>query len=95
MADGVSFGLLEEGEKDSSQRQQDGTRRGTGASAGVKALDRDKGPHVFKCSTWGAMSECIAYLLRRAVENRDAVLRTKDEYNALKSEAWRRLHSRS
>jgi hypothetical protein len=50
-------------------------------------------PDVFKCSTWGSMGECLAYLLRRAVENRDAVMRTSDEYAALKSEVWRRLKS--
>jgi hypothetical protein len=53
------------------------------------------GPEVFKCSTWGSMGECVAYLLRRAVENRDAVVRTSDEYRALKAEAWRRLKSGS
>ncbi|KAK2614510.1 hypothetical protein N8I77_001325 [Diaporthe amygdali] len=51
----------------------------------------ETGPEVFKCSTWGSMGECLGYLLRRAVENRDAVMRTTDEYTALKSEAWRRL----
>jgi hypothetical protein len=50
-------------------------------------------PAVFKCSTWGSMGECIAYLIRRAVENRDAVLRTNDEYMALRKEAKRRLRS--
>lgn len=50
-----------------------------------------KAPDVFKCSTWGSMGECVAYLQRRAVENRDAVLRTKDEFNALKKEIWRRM----
>ncbi|KAF2797317.1 proline oxidase-like protein [Melanomma pulvis-pyrius CBS 109.77] len=50
-------------------------------------------PDVFKCSTWGSMGECVGYLVRRAVENRDAVLRTNDEYTALKSEAKRRLRS--
>ncbi|KAL5394704.1 hypothetical protein PMIN06_002791 [Paraphaeosphaeria minitans] len=50
-----------------------------------------KAPDVFKCSTWGSMGDCVAYLLRRAVENRDAVLRTKDEFNALKKEVWKRL----
>ncbi|KAK3202373.1 hypothetical protein GRF29_161g952883 [Pseudopithomyces chartarum] len=50
-----------------------------------------KAPHVFKCSTWGSMGECIGYLWRRAVENRDAVLRTQDEFNALKKEVWRRV----
>lgn len=51
----------------------------------------DGTPEVYKCSTWGRMSECLAYLLRRAIENRDAVLRTSDEYNALKAECRRRL----
>lgn len=52
---------------------------------------KDGTPEVYKCSTWGKMSECLAYLLRRAIENRDAVLRTSDEYNALKAEMKRRL----
>ncbi|KAM0807598.1 putative Proline dehydrogenase [Seiridium cardinale] len=50
-------------------------------------------PDVFKCSTWGSLGECLAYLLRRAVENRDAVMRTSDEFTALKSEVWRRVKS--
>ncbi|KAJ5083231.1 hypothetical protein N7456_012658 [Penicillium angulare] len=53
----------------------------------------DGTPEVYKCSTWGTMGECLAYLLRRAVENRDAVLRTNDEYNALKTEFGRRIRS--
>jgi hypothetical protein len=48
-------------------------------------------PEVLKCSTWGTMGECIGYLLRRAVENRDAVLRTQDEFQALRRETWRRV----
>jgi hypothetical protein len=51
------------------------------------------GSDVLKCSTWGPMSDCLAYLVRRAVENRDAVLRTADEYAAIKTECWRRLKS--
>jgi hypothetical protein len=39
------------------------------------------------------MSECLAYLVRQPIENRDAVLRTMDEYAALKKEAWRRIRS--
>lgn len=50
-------------------------------------------PQVYKCTTWGGMGECLAYLLRRAIENRDAVSRTGDEYAALKWEVWRRLKS--
>jgi hypothetical protein len=89
MADSVSFGLLAEAQKDS---QQD-TTNGAHTSAENKGSKDYKGPDVFKCTTWGSMSECIAYLLRRAVENRDSVLRTRDEYNALRSEVWRRWTS--
>ncbi|KAL0941390.1 proline oxidase [Colletotrichum truncatum] len=56
---------------------------------------QDPSPQVWKCSTWGTMGECVAYLLRRAVENRDAVSRTVDEYTALKKELGRRLRSRT
>lgn len=48
-------------------------------------------PEVFKCTTWGSMGECVGYLLRRAVENRDAVLRTKDEFAVLRKEVRRRF----
>lgn len=48
-------------------------------------------PNVYKCSTWGTLRECLAYLMRRATENRDAVSRTADEYLALKREVKRRL----
>jgi aspartate aminotransferase len=50
-------------------------------------------PEVYKCSTWGTLGECMAYLTRRAMENRDAASRTLDEYTALKSEARRRVRS--
>lgn len=48
-------------------------------------------PEVYKCSTWGTLGECMAYLTRRGLENRDAASRTLDEYAALKAEASRRL----
>lgn len=51
----------------------------------------ETGPDVFKCSTWGRMGECLAYMMRRAAENRDAVLRTTDEYAAVKQECLKRL----
>ncbi|KAF9890619.1 hypothetical protein FE257_005750 [Aspergillus nanangensis] len=56
---------------------------------GLKGSDGT--PRVYKCSTWGTMGECLAYLLRRAIENRDAVSRTGSEYRALKAEVRRRL----
>ncbi|KAF5696153.1 proline oxidase [Fusarium globosum] len=39
----------------------------------------------------GTLEDCISYLFRRAVENRDAVSRTKVEYYALRKEVWRRF----
>ncbi|OTA61633.1 FAD-linked oxidoreductase [Hypoxylon sp. EC38] len=53
--------------------------------------DYGESPKVLKCTTWGTLGECMAYLLRRALENRDAVSRTKDEYLALRKELRRRL----
>ncbi|KAI0425316.1 proline oxidase [Xylaria sp. FL1042] len=50
-------------------------------------------PKVLKCSTWGPLSECLAYLLRRAIENREAVSRTQDEFKAVKTEFKRRVLS--
>ncbi|KAF2716170.1 FAD-linked oxidoreductase [Polychaeton citri CBS 116435] len=51
-------------------------------------------PQVYKCLSWGALSDCISYLVRRAVENRDAVTRNRVERNALRTEMWRRLSIR-
>ena len=51
----------------------------------------DGRPGFYKCSTWGSLRECLAYLMRRAAENRDAVSRTTNEYRALKGEVKRRL----
>lgn len=59
----------------------------------LQMKDSDGAPEVYKCSTWGGLGECLAYLLRRAIENRDAVSRTGDEYAALKSEMARRFKS--
>ena len=48
-------------------------------------------PAVLKCSAWGTLGECLAFLVRRAVENKSAVVRTGDEHQALKEECWRRV----
>ncbi|RFU34139.1 hypothetical protein B7463_g2250, partial [Scytalidium lignicola] len=62
----------------------------------LKGYDNNQAaPEVYKCSTWGSLGECLAYLTRRAIENRDAVSRTDDEYNALKLELRRRLSTMS
>ncbi|CAG9979740.1 unnamed protein product [Clonostachys byssicola] len=58
-----------------------------------EAINKDNtiSPEAYKCLSWGTLEECSSYLLRRAVENRDAVTRTEEEYYALKKEAARRL----
>ncbi|RBA08992.1 hypothetical protein FPRO05_07272 [Fusarium proliferatum] len=48
-------------------------------------------PEVYKCLSWGTLGDCLSYLFRRAVENRDAVSRTKVEDYALRKEVWRRF----
>lgn len=75
MADEVSFSLLQLADR---ERQE------------MKACDAAP-IEVYKCLSWGSLSDCLAYLLRRAVENRDAVSRTRSEFVALKSELWRRI----
>lgn len=48
-------------------------------------------PEVYKCLTWGSLGECLQYLVRRAMENQDAVARTDSEHQALKAEVKRRF----
>ncbi|KAI9850015.1 MAG: proline dehydrogenase [Thelocarpon superellum] len=48
-------------------------------------------PQVYKYVVWGSTAQCLKYLYRRAVENRDAVTRTRDVRNALAQELWRRI----
>lgn len=48
-------------------------------------------PHVYKYCNWGTLSECLAYLTRRAAENRDAAGRTRNTALAMREEIVRRL----
>lgn len=52
-----------------------GKRSGALDSEGQSAVQE---PKVFKYLVWGSVGECTKYLLRRAEENRDAVLRAKN-----------------
>lgn len=52
---------------------------------------QDQGPKAFKYLVWGSVGECTQYLLRRALENRDAVLRSKECRGALWKELRRRM----
>lgn len=53
--------------------------------------ESEAAPKAFKCLCWGTTEECLHFLLRRAVENKGAVERTKHMADALRKEAWRRL----
>ena len=77
MADEVGCGLIQ-ASKTSSIPREDG---GPVAS----------GPKTFKYLVWGSVGECMQYLLRRAEENRDAVLRAAESREALGAELRRRL----
>ncbi|KZF21335.1 FAD-linked oxidoreductase [Xylona heveae TC161] len=48
-------------------------------------------PGAFKCLAWGTTAECLAFLFRRATENKTATARTKSMALALRKELWRRI----
>lgn len=76
MADEVSCGLLQKGQETTTDTEH--------------SSSRVAGPDVYKCLSWGTLEDCMSYLVRRAVENKDAVTRTKSEQVATKKELWRR-----
>lgn len=49
---------------------------------------------VFKFTTWGTLTECLNYLLRRASENKDAASRTEETRKAMAKEILRRCRYR-
>ncbi|KAF3907705.1 hypothetical protein AA313_de0207852 [Arthrobotrys entomopaga] len=51
--------------------------------------------NVVKYIPWGAMEECIKYLLRRADENKDSLTRTSETRRAAWQELWRRATFRA
>lgn len=60
-----------------------------GAAAG--ASPSQENPNVYKLLTWGSVKECMGFLLRRAIENTEAVARTKQSQEAMASELKRRV----
>lgn len=48
-------------------------------------------PNVYKLLTWGSVKECMGFLLRRAIENTEAVGRTKQSQEAMWKELRRRV----
>lgn len=75
MADEVSCGLVQ-------------TRQKMEEAGGPESLWY---PRAFKCLCWGGIQECIQFLMRRVVENRGSLERTKLWMVGLKKELWRRL----
>ncbi|OJJ01689.1 hypothetical protein ASPVEDRAFT_52589 [Aspergillus versicolor CBS 583.65] len=51
-------------------------------------------PRPFKCLSWGTTTELVQNLYRRAVENTDAVQRSRNMASALRAELWRRTGGR-
>ncbi|KAL8695095.1 MAG: hypothetical protein Q9218_000373 [Villophora microphyllina] len=51
-------------------------------------------PLVYKYVVWGTVQECLTYLLRRAEENRDALVRAKQDRRALGKQLRQRLLGR-
>lgn len=49
------------------------------------------GPKAYKYLVWGSVGECLKYLVRRAEENRDAVIRAKGTRKALITELGKRI----
>ncbi|KAL4896124.1 FAD-linked oxidoreductase-like protein [Aspergillus ambiguus] len=54
------------------------------------ATSSTESPNVYKLLTWGTVQECMGFLLRRAVENTEAVGRTKQSQEAMLGELKRR-----
>lgn len=48
-------------------------------------------PNVYKLLTWGSVKECMGFLLRRAVENTEAVARTRQSREAMTAELKQRF----
>ncbi|KAL1875617.1 proline dehydrogenase [Paecilomyces lecythidis] len=59
------------------------------AEAGTAGVATES-PNVYKLLTWGSVKECMGFLFRRAVENTEAVGRTKQSQLAMAEELKRR-----
>lgn len=75
MADEVSFELLQ----------------GFESAQSSKPATFIENPNVYKLLTWGSVKECMGFLQRRAIENTEAVGRTKESQEAMSRELGRRV----
>lgn len=78
MADEVSLELVQ------SSRQAEAQN----AAAQKEVVDV---PQAIKCVTWGTVTECLHFLIRRASENKDAAGRTEGTRRAMGAELKRRF----
>ncbi|KAL4922477.1 FAD-linked oxidoreductase-like protein [Aspergillus aurantiobrunneus] len=60
------------------------------AESGSEKALHSESPNVYKLLTWGSVKECMGFLFRRAVENTEAVGRTKQSQEAMFNELKRR-----
>lgn len=65
--------------------------QGFESTGSVVASPSQENPDVYKLLTWGSVKECMGFLLRRAVENTEAVGRTKQSQEAMLGELKRRI----
>lgn len=79
MADEVSCGLVQ-------MRQQM-----TASENEMPGTKKSYYPRAFKCLCWGSTQECVQFLVRRVVENRGSLDRTKVWMAGMKRELWRRM----
>ncbi|RYP02197.1 hypothetical protein DL764_005914 [Monosporascus ibericus] len=94
MADDVSCDLLAANR--ALQAEAGALPLGTATEDAKKGEDRGKSKapvatRAYKYVVWGSTKECMAYLLRRAQENKDAVSRTKAARDAMWEELKRRI----
>ncbi|RYP23830.1 hypothetical protein DL765_000907 [Monosporascus sp. GIB2] len=94
MADDVSCDLL--AAKRALQAEAGVQKQGAATENAKKDEDgaKSKGPvatRAYKYVVWGSTKECMAYLLRRAQENKDAISRTKAARDAMWEELKRRV----
>ena len=61
-----------------------------GEAEPLKTTERER-PKAYKYVVWGSVGECLKYLIRRAEENRDAVVRARGTLIALREELGRRI----
>jgi len=92
MADEVSCALLAAQRQNTSSTSLPSTNpTSPSPSPTHETFCKGPSPHVYKYCNWGTLSECLAYLTRRAAENRDAAGRTRSTALAMRGEIVRRL----